>query len=235
MSQKPKAIFSWSGGKDSAMCLHRVRQQGVYEIVFLLTTLNRTFSRVSMHGVREELLDAQAASLGLPLEKVWVSEGTNEEYERQMEQLLLKAKEAGINTMIFGDIFLADLRAYREQNLAKVGMQAVFPLWKEDTQVLSRYFVETGFKAITCCVQDVPMGEQRVGCELTQEFFADLPPNTDPCGENGEYHTFCYDGPVFAYPVVFTIGERVYRALDVATNDAGVVCKGFWYCDLLLT
>ncbi len=231
MMQRTKAIFSWSGGKDSAMCLQQVLAEGKYEVVFLLTTLNATFRRVSMHGVREDLLDAQAHSIGLPLKKVWVTEGSNEEYEQKMGELLLQAKDAGVSTVIFGDIFLEDLRAYRESRLAQVGVQAVFPLWKQDTKALTERFMALGFKAVTCCVQDKVMGEARVGCELDAAFFDHLPQGVDPCGENGEYHSFCYDGPVFHHPVAHTAGIRTYRPIEGVAPDA--VVPGFWYIDLL--
>ncbi len=238
MNEKPKAIFSWSGGKDSSYCLDQVLNDGQYEVCYLLTTLNHNFKRVSMHGVREGLLDAQAASIGLPLLKAWVKEGTNEEYERQMEAILLQAKSEGIEYVIFGDIFLEDLRAYRENNLAKVGMKAVFPLWKMDTAQLINSFIAQGFKTVTCCVNDAYLNESWVGIDIDKPFIERLPSQVDPCGENGEFHTFCYQGPIFKTAINFTIGEKIYKPLeikmaadDVCTSAAKV--KGFWFCDLL--
>src|ERR1051325_7631102 len=143
-----KAIMCWSGGKDSAVCLYKVLQEKQYEVTYLLTTLNEKFKRVSMHGVREELLDEQARQIGIPLVKIYVSEGTNAEYERKMEETLLKFKKAGIEHVIFGDIFLEDLRKYRENNLAKVGMKGIFPLWKLDTTKLLKDFLFLKFKTI---------------------------------------------------------------------------------------
>ena len=233
---KSKAIFCWSGGKDSAMALYKVFQENKYEVVALLTTLNAQFKRVSMHGVREELLDLQAASIGLPLVKMFVSEGTNAEYEKTMETLLLQYKAQGVSTVIFGDIFLEDLRTYRENNLAKVGLTAEFPLWKRDTKELIKEFFQLGFKTITCCVNDAYLGEDRVGEEITEEFIKTLPIHVDPCGENGEYHTFCFAGPVFKTPIKFTIGEKVYKPLETKTTDCGlntIPTKGFWFCDLV--
>ncbi len=235
---KEKALFCWSGGKDSAMALYQIIQENNYEVVALLTTLNSNFKRVSMHGVREELLEQQAKAIGLPLLKVYVSEGTNDEYEKAMEKLLLEQKAKGVGKVVFGDIFLEDLRAYRENNLKKVGLKAVFPLWKKDTSELITYFLSAGFKTITCCVNDTFLGEEQVGAEITSDFINSLPVKVDPCGENGEFHTFCYDGPVFKWPVTFTTGEKVYRPLQVK-KDRGDACpgatvtKGFWYCDLL--
>src|SRR3982750_4307197 len=155
---KIKAIFCWSGGKDSAYCLYKVLQEEKFDVKYLLTTLNGAFNRISMHGIREELLDRQAESIDIPLLKVFVYEGSNAEYEKQMETVLLKARTEGIEHVIFGDIFLEDLRVYRENNLAKVGMNAVFPLWKRDTKELIHQFLQLGFRTITCCVNDAFLG-----------------------------------------------------------------------------
>lgn len=235
---KPKAIFSWSGGKDSSYCLHKVLQENVFDVKYLLTTVNANFKRVSMHGVREELLDMQADSIGIPLLKVMVSEGTNMEYEKQMESLLLKAKSEGIETVIFGDIFLEDLRVYRENNMAKVNMKAAFPIWKTDTKFLIEDFIAKGFKTITCCVNDGYLNEDWVGKEINERFVSDLPNNVDACGENGEYHTFCYKGPIFKKEINFTIGEKVYKPLEIKTTDdstcnTNTITKGFWFVDLV--
>ncbi|MHB8261537.1 MAG: Dph6-related ATP pyrophosphatase [Bacteroidia bacterium] len=240
--EKPTAIFCWSGGKDSAYALHKVLTQKQYEVSYLLTTLNESFKRISMHGVREAMLDAQVVSVGIPLLKVWTSEGTNKDYETQMETALLKAKAQGITHVIFGDIFLEDLRVYRENNLAKVGMQAVFPLWKMDTSYLIQDFMAQGFKTITCCVNDGYLNKEWVGKEINKSFIDELPSNVDPCGENGEYHTFCYDGPLFKNKIPFEGGEKVYKALEIKTAEACTLpantfaigsTKGFWYYDIL--
>jgi uncharacterized protein (TIGR00290 family) len=235
---KAKVIFCWSGGKDSALALYKVLQENKYEVIALLTTLNAQFKRISMHGVREELLDLQAAEIGLPLIKMYVSEGTNSEYEKTMEALLLQYKAQGVTTVIFGDIFLEDLRAYRENNLSKVGLTAEFPLWKSDTRGLITEFLELGFKTITCCTNDGYLGEDKVGVEMTGEFIKKLPVNVDPCGENGEFHTFCYDGPIFKKAIKFKVAEKVYRPLEIKINDAAVcvgnsITRGFWFCELL--
>lgn len=233
---KPKVIFCWSGGKDSALALHKVLQDNKYEVVALLTTLNAQFKRVSMHGVREELLAKQAASIGLPLIKMFVSEGTNAEYEQNMEIVLLKYKAEGVSKVIFGDIFLDDLRAYRESNLSKIGLVAEFPLWKMDTGELIQEFFENDFRTITCCVNDAYMGKHRVGEEVTQEFIKTLQNNIDPCGENGEYHSFCFAGPIFKIPIKFKVGEKIYKPLEIKTSDSlldKVAANGFWFCDLL--
>lgn len=234
---KPKVIFCWSGGKDSAMALYKVLQENKYEVVALLTTLNAQFKRVSMHGVREDLLDKQAASIGVPLIKMFVSDGTNTEYEQNMETLLLKYKEQGVSKVIFGDIFLKDLRAYREQNLSKIGLIAEFPLWKRDTKELIQEFIATGFATITCCVNDAYFGEQRVGVEITEEFIKTLQNNIDPCGENGEYHTFCYEGPIFKTPIPINVTDKIYKPLELefqTPDKNNKITKGFWFANIEL-
>jgi uncharacterized protein (TIGR00290 family) len=239
MKEKPKAIFSWSGGKDSAYCLHKVLLEGQFDVKYLLTSINYHFKRVSMHGVREELLDAQADSIGLPLLKVWVKEGTNEEYEKQMNEVLLQAKSEGIGHVIFGDIFLEDLRAYRESNLAKVGMKAIFPLWQMNTHELVAHFIDLQFRTVLCCTNDGYLGEDWVGREIDRSFIEELPHPVDPCGENGEYHTFCYEGKIFKKKINFSIGEKVYKAIAIKqANDSictsNISTKGFWFVDLVL-
>ena len=235
---RPKAIFCWSGGKDSAYCLHKVLKENLFDVKYLLTTVNDKFKRISMHGVREELLDRQAESIDIPLLKVRVTEGSNIEYEKQMESVLLKAKSEGINNVIFGDIFLEDLRQYRENNLAKLGMQGIFPLWKTDTTILINDFITGKFKAVICCTNDGYLGEEWVGREIDKAFLERLPSKVDPCGENGEYHSFCYDAPLFKKRINFTVGEKVYKPLEIKTEDVctlptNLTTKGFWYCDLL--
>ncbi len=233
--KKPGAIFCWSGGKDSAYCLHKVLTEKSFDVRYLLTTVNDEFGRISMHGVREELLDLQAASIGISLLKVRVSAGTNEEYERLMEAALLKVKPEGITHVIFGDIFLEDLRIYRENNLAKVGMKAVFPLWKSDTAWLIRDFIRLQFKTIICCTNGGCLGEEWLGREIDSSFTEHLPAEIDPCGENGEFHSFCFDGPLFTKKIRFTVGEKVFRPLEVKTDPPAPLpsSPGFWFCDLL--
>jgi len=236
MTVKPKAVFCWSGGKDSAYCLHKVLSENLLDVKYLLTTINDNFKRISMHGVREELLDKQVESIGIPLLKVRVTESTNADYEQQMEAALLKVKSLDINLVVFGDIFLEDLRMYREKNLAKIKMTGIFPLWKMNTTNLIHDFVRQQFKTVTCCTNDAYLGKNWVGREIDNEFINQLPASVDPCGENGEYHTFCYDGPIFRKKIDFTIGEKVYKPLEINTTDSSPVeikTKGFWFCDLL--
>lgn len=233
---KERAVFFWSGGKDSALCLYKVLQQNQYEVAALLTTVNESYRRISMHGVREELLDKQAEAIGLPLVKMYVNEGTNSEYERKMNEVLFQFKEQGISNVIYGDIFLEDLRAYRDKNLEQTGMKGIYPLWKQDTRELVKEFLLLGFKTITCCVNDAYLGEDRVGEVIDKHFVDALPANVDPCGENGEFHTFCYDGPLFGHPVEFEKGEKIYRPLEIRMDDgcsSKVQTKGFWFCELL--
>jgi uncharacterized protein (TIGR00290 family) len=235
---KPKAIISWSGGKESSYCLYKVLTERILDVKYLLTTINDKYNRISMHGVREQLLNEQADSIGIPLLKVRIKEGTNEEYENQMETVLLKVKSEGITNVIFGDIFLEDLRIYREKKLEMIGMKGIFPLWKMDTTILINDFIGRQFKSIICCTNDGYLGKEWVGRELDKSLIDQLPVFVDPCGENGEYHTFCYDAPFFKKKIDFTIGEKVYKALEIKTADdsnplTNVTTKGFWFCDLL--
>jgi uncharacterized protein (TIGR00290 family) len=246
-----RAVIFWSGGKDSALALDRARRSGDWEVLALVTTINPEYGRVSMHGVREVLIEAQAAAAGLPLERMYVpSSSTNAQYVAALKSVLSEQRARGVEAVIFGDIFLADLRAWREGFLAESGLDGVFPLWGEDTSRLAREFGARGFKAVTCCVDDKHLDEHAVGRALDEAFFAGLPAHVDPCGENGEYHTFVHDGPVFQSPVPFELGERVYRPLGspppsddgadahhppiaVPTAPAGTRTKGFWFVDLL--
>lgn len=229
-----KAIFAWSGGKDSSLALSYIKEQKEFEVVGLMTTLNRNFKRISMHGIQEVLLEKQVEALGYPLIKMWVEEGSNEEYERNMEEVLLKYKAQGVTHVIFGDIFLEDLKEYRDNNLAKVGLKGHYPLWKKNTQELINEFLDKGFKTITCCINDQHLTKEHSGKEITKTWIAQLPKEVDPCGENGEFHTFCYDGPIFSKPVKFSIQEKVYKPLDeeFIDNSKSPTTKGFWFCEL---
>ena len=215
-------LISWSGGKDSAIALYEILKNINVQISALLTTLTEDYDRISMHGVRRILLERQAASLGFPLEKVFISKNaSNAEYESNMAQVLARYKDAGITSVVFGDIFLEDLRKYREDKLAALNLRAIFPIWKRDTQELARSFTALGFKAITTCVDTHTLGRQFVGRAIDQQFLSDLPPTVDACGENGEYHSFVYDGPIFKDRISYTLGEIVLRE------------NRFYYCDLI--
>ena len=215
-------VLTWSGGKDSALALHYLKNSRQYQITYLLTTLTHEYNRISMHGVRSILLDNQSESLGLPIEKVFISKNSsNEEYENQMREKLRFFQHQGVSSVAFGDLFLEDIRKYREQNLSKVSMKGVFPLWKKNTQELALQFIELGFKAVIICVDSQNLDKKFVGRYFDRQFLSDLPANVDPCGENGEFHSFVFDGPIFKNPIDFKKGEIVLRE------------KRFWFCDLL--
>jgi uncharacterized protein (TIGR00290 family) len=213
MPEKLKVVLSWSGGKDSAMALHELRRSGRYKIVSLLTTVAEAYQRISHHGVRVELLEAQAAAVEVPLRKLYLpgSQCTNEEYERLMMRAMLDYREAGVSTVAFGDIFLEDLRAYRERNLANLGMNAIFPIWRRPTAELAQTFIALGFKAFLVCIDGKKLARSFAGRAIDADLLRDLPCDVDPCGENGEFHSFVYDGPIFSRPVAVRLAEVVMR------------------------
>ena len=214
-------LVSWSGGKDSCLALHEIQQAQNYQVTALLTTVTRDYDRISMHGVRRVLLERQAEALGLPLHEVYISKGaTNEEYEARMKEALLTYRAQGVQTIAFGDLFLADIKKYREQFLAPLKMRGLFPIWQRDTTELIRTFIDSGFKAVVTCVDPKALDPSFAGKVIDDDFLRRLPPEVDPCGENGEFHTFVFDGPNFRGEVKFSIGE-------VVTRD------GFCFCDLL--
>ena len=222
MDEREPVLFCWSGGKDSAMALHALQREPRVRVVALLTTVTEGYDRISMHGVRRELLQRQAQSIGLPLHEVVIPpESVNSIYEARMEAALRTHFENGVRKVAFGDIFLEDLRAYREKNLARIGMTALFPIWKRDSRELIESFQAHGFRSIAVCVNPKLLDRSFAGRELDASFFADLPPQVDCCGENGEFHTFAFDGPIFKEPIRFQVGECVER-------DA------FVFCDLLM-
>jgi len=205
-------VFCWSGGKDSALALDAVQRAGEYEVVSLLTTVTADYDRISMHGVRRALLHAQARALGLPVQEVLIpKDASNDIYEAQMGVALADWHRKGVETMAFGDIFLEDLRAYRERNLAKLDMRALFPIWKIPTPELMQDFIARGFRAVTVCIDTRQLTDVWVGRNLDADFVRELPAAVDPCGENGEFHSYVYDAPNFAAPIAFTLGERVWR------------------------
>ena len=207
-----KLILCWSGGKDSALALHEIRRRGRWEAAALLTTFTADYDRVSMHGVRRALVERQAESIGCPLEAVAISKDASEaDYESQMRRVLERHKAAGVAAAAFGDVFLADVRKRREDNLAKVQMRAVLPLWGQDTRRLARRFIRLGFQAVTTSVDTDVLDKSFVGRAFDESFLADLPVGADPCGENGEFHSFVFDGPLFARAVAFQTGPAVLR------------------------
>jgi uncharacterized protein (TIGR00290 family) len=207
-----KAVLSWSSGKDSAMALYRVLRRKDFEVACLLTTVSDRFHRISMHGVRESLLDAQAQSLNLPIEKVMIPYPCpNEIYEEKMANVLSALKSEGVTHVIFGDLFLQEIRKYREEKLALIDMTPVFPLWLEDTAKLAREMMNVGFRAVITCVDPRKLNPDFAGRHFDETFLESIPANVDPCGENGEFHTFVYDGPTFTKPIPIEVGERVMR------------------------
>ena len=245
MSIPQKALFNWSSGKDSALSLYKTLQRRDFQIECLLTSVNTQYQRISMHGIRVELLKEQAESIGIPLKILEVPEmPTMEVYEKVMTETLTELKQNGITYSIFGDIFLEDLRSYRENQLTKIGLTGVFPIWKIPTHNLIQEFISLGFKTIVVCVNEKYLGKSFVGRVIDQDFINDLPENVDVCGENGEFHTFTSDGPIFSKPIDFKIGEIVYRKYEKPkqegssntacdTNDETAFDFGFWYCDLI--
>ncbi|HEX9241098.1 MAG TPA: hypothetical protein VF875_01520 [Anaeromyxobacter sp.] len=217
----PKALLAWSSGKDSAWALHELRREGALDVVGLLTTVTSTYGRVSMHAVREELLDRQAAAVGLPCTKVRIPwPCPNERYEAEMAAALAAARAEGVTRVAFGDLFLEDVRAYREQKLAGTGIEPVFPLWGRDTAALAREMVEGGLRATLTCVDPRALDRRFAGRTFDAALLAELPASVDPCGERGEFHSFAWAGPMFAAPIAVTPGEVVER-------------EGFVFADLL--
>ena len=211
-SPSPRALRSWSSGKDSAWALHVLSQRPDLEVVGLLTTFNEAFSRVAMHAVRRELVEDQAAAAGLPLVPVLLPYPcTNEVYELRMRAALTEAKAAGITHMAFGDLFLADIREYRVRLLEGTGVEPLFPLWGRDTRTLAREMIDGGLRARLTCVDPRVLDRALAGRAFDATLLAELPPGVDPCGENGEFHTFVFAGPNFARPVTYTLGEYVLR------------------------
>jgi uncharacterized protein (TIGR00290 family) len=226
-----RAFFNWSGGKDSAFALFRILLEEKLSVEYLFTAVNKKYRRISMHGVQEELLDAQAKSIGIELKKLYLPEYTSmEEYNSVLTESIKQFKNDGIEHAVFGDIFLEDLREYREIKLAEVGVTCHFPLWKKDTALLVNEFIDLGFKTIVTSVDERYLDKSFAGRIIDKEFLADLPKNVDPCGENGEFHSFVFDGPLFKSPLKFTKGHVVHRAYK--NSDCVSMKTGFWYCEL---
>ena len=225
-----KAYFNWSTGKDSALALYRLREKNNLKIDRLLTTINSHHDRVTMHGLRRELLIRQAEAIGLPLTTIELPEQPSmKEYETIMATTVNELQENGYTDCGFGDIFLEDLRIYREKQLE--GIKCHFPLWKKDTTKLLLEFIELGFKAVVICINGELLDSSFIGRELDHSFLKDLPNNVDPCGENGEFHTFCYDGPIFSKPVTFELGEKILRKYK-KPNGGVNEHTGYWFIDL---
>jgi len=237
-----KAYLNWSSGKDSALSLYYAGKQDDLRVEKLLTTINKDVDRVTMHGVRKELLLKQAEKLGLPIEISELSAETSmEDYNRKMKAATDSLISEGFTHSVFGDIFLEDLKNYREEQLDSVGLKAVIPLWKKDTKELITEFIDLGFEAIVVCTNSKYLDDSFCGRTIDHQFVKDLPGNVDPCGENGEFHTFVFDGPVFKSPVKFKIGEKVNRSYKPAKDNDDNCFQDdeeswdteFCFCDLL--
>jgi uncharacterized protein (TIGR00290 family) len=220
---RPKALISWSSGKDSAFALHVVQRAGAFDVIGALTTVTETFDRVSIHGVREEILRAQCEAAGLPQRIVPIPYPCpNEIYEARIGEAVAVALRDGVTHMIFGDLFLADIRAYREAKLAGTGIAPVFPLWDRPTPALARTMIASGLQSYLATVDLKKLPAEFAGRQFDAQLLADLPEGIDPCGENGEFHTCVVAGPMFSHPLQVATGERVER-------------DGYAYCDLVLT
>lgn len=218
--QEP-VILGWSGGKDSALALHALRSEPSLRVEALVTTVTDQYDRISMHGVRNRLLTIQALAIGLPVTEARIPPGaSNEIYEKSFGAALAPHRARGVRKVAFGDLFLADIRAYRERLLAPLGMTALFPLWLRDTRALAHEFIALGFRAVLVCIDPARLDRSFAGRSFDEDLLRDLPPGVDPCGENGEFHTFVTDGPIFTSAVAFTTGEIVER-------------DSFVFCDLL--
>ncbi len=233
--QKIKTVLNWSSGKDAALAYHLLKQSDTYDVVQLLTTVNDEHDRVVMHGVREELLDAQAKAMGIALQKIKLPAAPDDEtYKEAMKNALTGLNEKGITAAAFGDIFLEDLKAYREVQLKQAGFDAVFPLWKQDTRELIDVIEQTGIEAMIVCLNEKFLGKEFLGRKIDRSFLNDLPTGVDPCGENGEFHTFVYNAPYFSTPIPVRKGEVVYKAYTPTKNDSDNWNTGFWFLDLTL-
>lgn len=215
MPHRKKVVMSWSGGKDSALALYELLKTDHYEVVTLLTSLADEYRRISHHGVREELLDKQAEAVGIPLHKLYLPSHTSlpcthGQLAEMMREVLLEYRNRGVSHVAHGDLFLEDLRQYRERNLAKVSMKGLFPLWRRNTTEVIHTFIQLGFRARICCVEE-KLGRRFVGRSLDVDLLRDLPEDIDPCGEYGEYHSFVHDGPIFSTPVRLKRGQIVHR------------------------
>jgi uncharacterized protein (TIGR00290 family) len=229
MPEPKKTYFNWSTGKDSALALQYLLQDQAYSVEYLLTTINTHYKRVTMHGLRVELLNQQVRAIGIPSGQMGLSENpSNTEYEEKIGEKVTQLKAEGFEYSAFGDIFLEDLKQYREQQLAAFGIELLFPIWKKDTRSLIEEFIDLGFKAVVVCLNSKVLDKSFAGRVIDRQFIRDLPKGVDPCGENGEFHTFCYDAPYFNNPIPFSIGETILKEYQ-----HGEIKTGFWFCDLI--
>lgn len=233
--KKQKVTFSWSGGKDSALALHKLQHSEEYEVVSLHTSFDKELRRVGMHGIPEALIDQQAASIGLPLEKIYLEKGTSHEaYEKMMKAFCLTQKEKGIEAFGYGDIFLEDLKEYREKQLQTENLMAVFPLWKIPTNKIIEEFLALGFNTMLCCLNAELLPKNILGKPFS-EVKDEISSKVDPCGENGEFHTFVYQGPIFKTPIEFVVGRQLLKTYDLNKEEDGKIIKikhEYWFQEL---
>jgi uncharacterized protein (TIGR00290 family) len=237
-----KSIFNWSGGKDSALGLYHCLKDKDIDIKYLLTSLSEEYKRISMHGVRKELLQLQAENIGIELKEIYLPESASLEiYDGIMKIAFEGLKDEGIEYSIFGDIFLEDLRKYREDKLAEVSMKGLFPLWQRPSREIIKEFIALGFQTVIVCVNEKYLDKSFAGRVIDKIFLNDLPENVDPCGENGEFHTFVFDGPIFKKKIDYELGEVIHREyksesgnVNDPDNDQEAHNNVFWYRDILI-
>lgn len=228
MSPRENVVLNWSSGKDAALAYYYLQQDGRCQVTHLLTTVNAEQGRIVMHGVREQLLDAQAARIGMPLKKIYLPASPDDtSYGDAMQSALRELKATGVTASAFGDLFLEDLKTYREAQLATIGMKAVFPLWKKDTRAMVTELEQAGIEAMIVCVNGKFLDSSFLGRKVNSALLADLPANVDPCGENGEFHTFVYNAPYFSGAIPVLQGETVYREYG-----DGELRSGFYFLDI---
>lgn len=231
--EKIKSVFNWSGGKDSAFALYKVLQSGLYDVVALLTTVNSSSSRSTMHDIPLELLKRQASSICIPLYVVNLSPASGmDEYNKAMSDAVLHFKEQGVTTFIFGDIFLYDVRKYREDALRPLGIDVLEPLWDKSSREVMEEFLQSGLKTIIVTTTATVLGREYIGRHIDESLIKDLPESADVCGEQGEYHTFCYDGPIFSHPVTFTLGQPYEKSFPIKLDDGTEQTFSYWFADL---
>lgn len=231
--EKIKSVFNWSGGKDSAFALYKVLQSGLYDVVALLTTVNSSSSRSTMHDIPLDLLKRQASSIGIPLYVVNLSPASGmDEYNKAMSDAVLHFKEQGVTTFIFGDIFLYDVRKYREDALRPLGIDVLEPLWDKSSREVMDEFLQSGLKTIIVTTTATVLGHEYIGRHIDESLIKDLPESADVCGEQGEYHTFCYDGPIFSHPVRFTLGQPYEKSFPIKLDDGTEQTFSYWFADL---
>ena len=231
---KTKAVLNWSGGKDSAHALYKILQNESYEVVALLTTINETTDLSTMHNIPSELLQLQSERIGIPLELVRLKpKGTMEDYSKAMTAVANKFIHQGVTHFIFGDIFLHDVRSYREQQLTPLGITVVEPLWDKSSEEVMQDFLDTGLKTIIVTTMADGLGKSAIGQIITREFVNHLPTGTDPNGENGEYHTFCFDGPIYSSPVPYNIGVPYEKSFEIGLDNGEIQTYTYCFCDLL--